>query len=308
MNIIGSINSFVCVVESGSIVAAARSLGISAAAVGQNIARLEAYLDTRLLSRTTRQIALTETGALYYGKVRHVSRELDLARQAVRKGMDLQDHLRIATTSAFGRHVLAPLLPAFRSRYPGLTIELISADHKVNHLQERIDVSIRIAAQLDERLVARLIASRPFIVCASPGYLAGAGSPISPEDLRNHACLVLRYPTDGRFLPWGFIRNGLRFDAPVNAEFVSDDIDMLAQMAINGGGITRLASFVAQPLIEQGLLIHLFDESAGATVHAVPEPMQLYACVTDHAALTLKVRAFIDYVYAHLEVSDQPIR
>lgn len=305
MNIIGLISSFVTVVESGTIAAAARSLGISAAAVSQNIGRLEVHLDTRLLSRTTRQMALTEAGRLYYEKVRHIPRELDLARQAVSEGMGLQDHLRIATTSAFGRHILAPLLPAFRTSYPSLTIELISADHRVNHLQERIDVSIRIPAQLEERLVARLIASRPFMVCASPGYLECAGWPTSPEDLQNHACLVLRYPTDGRFLPWGFMRDGVRFDAPVNAELISDDIDMLAQMAVNGGGITRLASFVAQPLIEKGLLIRLFHEDRHIGARAVPEPMQLYACVTDHLALTPKVRAFIDYVQAHLEVSDQ---
>jgi DNA-binding transcriptional LysR family regulator len=303
VNIIGLINSFVAVVESGTIAAAARSLGISAAAVSQNIVRLEAHLDARLLSRTTRQMALTDAGAVYYDKVRHLPRELDLARQAVSEGTDLQDHLRIATTSAFGRHVLAPLLPAFRNRYPRLTIELISADHRVNHLQERIDVSIRIPAQLEERMVARLIASRPFMVCASPGYLEHAGWPDSPEDLQHHTCLVLRYPTDGRFLPWGFVRDGLSFDAPVNAGFISDDIDMLAQMAVNGGGITRLASFVAQPLIEQGLLVRLFGDPRHSGAHAVPEPMQLYACVTDHVALTPKVRAFIDHVQAHLDVA-----
>jgi DNA-binding transcriptional LysR family regulator len=300
------INSFVTVVESGTIAAAARSLGISAAAVSQNIVRLEAHLDARLLSRTTRQMVLTEAGARYYEKVRFIPRELDLARQAVSEGRDLQEHLRVATTSAFGRHILAPLLPAYRARYPRLTIELISADHKVNHLQERIDVSFRIAAQLEERLVARLIASRPFMVCASPGYLEHAGWPTSPEDLKNHACLALRYPTDGRLLPWGFVRDGLRFDAPLNAEFISDDIDMLAQMAVNDGGITRLASFVAQPLIEKRQLVRLFDDPQHYAARAVPEPMQLYACVTDHVALTPKVRAFIDYVQAQLDVSDQP--
>lgn len=301
MNIIGSINSFVSVVESGTIAAAARVLGISAAAVSQNIARLEAHLGIRLLSRTTRQMALTEAGLLYYEKVRHIPRELDLARQAVSTGMIPQDHLRIATTSAFGRHVLAPLLPGFKTRYPSLTIELISADHRVNHIQESVDISIRILPQLEERLVARSIASRPFMICASTAYLERAGWPASPEDLRNHACLVLRYPTDGRFLPWGFVREGKRFDAPLNVEFISDDIDMLAQIAVNGGGITRLASFVAQPLIEKGLLVPLFDADPQSVTHAVPEPMQIYACVLDHAALTPKVRSFIDYVQMHLD-------
>lgn len=300
MNIIGAITSFVRVVECGSIAAAARALGVSAAAVSQNIARLEAHLETRLLSRTTRHMALTEAGTAYYGKVRHIPRELDLARQAVSKGADLQDHLRIATTAAFGRHVLAAMLPSFRARYSTLTIELISTDRRVNHLQEGIHVSIRIPPQLEERLVARPIASVPFVICASPAYLQAAGRPASPEDLMHHACLVLRYPTDGRFLPWGFIRDGVRFDAPVNAAFVSDDIDILARMAVNGGGITRLASFVAQPLLDKGELLALFDEDACPGAHAVPEPLQFYACVTDHQGLTPKVRAFLDHLQAHL--------
>nr|WP_260114836.1 LysR family transcriptional regulator [Pseudoduganella dura] len=245
-------------------------------------------------------MALTEAGTAYYDKVRHIPRELDLARQAVSKEADLQDHLRIATTAAFGRHVLAAMLPSFRARYSALTIELVSTDRRVNHLQEGIHVSIRIPPQLEERLVARPIASVPFVLCASPAYLEAAGRPASPEDLMRHACLVLRYPTDGRFLPWGFIRDGVRFDAPVNAAFISDDIDILARMAVNGGGITRLASFVAQPLLDKGELVALFEEGACPDARAVPEPLQFFACVTDHQGLTPKVRAFLDHLQAHL--------
>lgn len=307
MNIIGSINSFVGAVEFGSIAAAARALGVSAAAVSQNIARLEAHLDTRLLARTTRQMALTEAGTAYYERVRHIPRELDLARQAVGNGADLQDHLRIATTSAFGRHVLAPLLPAFQARFARLTIELISTDRRINHLQENIDVSIRIEQQLEERLVARQIAAIPFVICAAPAYLEHAGRPASPRELQDHPCLVFRHPIDGRFLPWGFMHDGRRFDAPVNAALISDDIDVLAQMAVNGGGITRLASFVAQPLIDRGALIALFDEGEGVGACAVPEPMRIYACVTDFQGLTPKVRAFMDYLQAHLGAVGTPL-
>ncbi len=301
MNIVGAIGSFVRVVETGSIAAAARALGISAAAVSQNVARLEAHLATRLLTRTTRRLAPTAAGTLYYERVRHIPRELDLARQAVGPGMDLQDRLRIATTPAFGRHVLAPLLPAFKARYPGLRIEVVGTDRRVDHVQERIDVSLRIQAQLADGLVAREIAARPFVICAAPAYLERAGMPAAPEDLRDHACLVLRYPTDGRFLPWGFVRDGERFDAAVNAEFISDDIDVLAQIALNGGGIARLASFVAMPLVEAGRLVALFaGDAAGAVPRAVPEPLRIYACVSDRAALTPKVRAFVDFLQAHL--------
>lgn len=296
MDILRLINIFIRVVETGSIAAAARAHGVSAAAVSQGVARLEAHLGARLLSRTTRKMALTESGARYYAKVRHIPGDIDLASHAAASQATPQGPLCVATTAAFGRHVLAPLMPAFKAAYPRIDTELISTDRPVDHRLEGIDVSIRIAAQLDERLIARRIASRPFVFCASGGYLERAGAPLSPEDLKHHACLAFRYPTDGRYLPWGFVRDGERFEVQVKPAFVCDDIDMLAQIAANGGGIARLASFVAQPMIDSGRLRALFESGSGNIAHAEPEPMDLYACVTERSALNAKARAFITFI------------
>jgi DNA-binding transcriptional LysR family regulator len=301
MDILGLITTFIRVVDAGSIAAAARAQGMSAAAVSQSIARLETHLGVRLLSRTTRSMALTEHGARYFDRVRHIPREIDLAAQAATLTIEPQGPLCIATTAAFGRYVLAPLMPAFKAAYPRIDIELISTDRRVDHRLQGIDVSIRIEAQLNDRLVARRIASRPFLFCASPGYLDQAGVPATPEDLQAHACLVFRYPTDGRFLPWYFIRDGQRFEAKVNPGFVCDDIDMLAQIAVNGGGIARLASFVAQPLIDRGLLLALFEPASRSAAYAESEPMDIYACVTERSALNGKVRAFIEFLEAALQ-------
>jgi DNA-binding transcriptional LysR family regulator len=301
MNILRLINVFIRVVETGSIAAAARAHGVSAAAVSQGVARLETHLGVPLLSRTTRKIALTESGARYYAKVRHIPGDIDLAAESVTSETEPRGSLYVATTAAFGRYVLAPLMPAFKAAYPGIDTELISTDRPVDHRLEGIDVSIRIAAQLDERLIARRIASRPFVFCASGEYLEHAGSPVSPEDLKQHACLAFRYPTDGRYLPWRFVRDGQRFEVQVKPSFVCDDIDMLAQIAANGGGIARLASFVARPLIDNGRLRALFEPSAGNIAHAEPEPMELYACVTERSALNAKARAFITFIEQALE-------
>ena len=301
MDILGLINGFMRVVETGSIAAAARAQGVSAAAVSQAISRLETHLGVRLLSRTTRSMVLTESGARYYEKVRHIPGDIALAAQAASEDSAPGGLLRIATTAAFGRHVLAPLLPAFKSAYPRISLELISADHRVDHRLEGIDVSIRIAAQLDERLIARRIASRPFIFCASPDYLEHAGLPTLPEDLEHHACVVLRYPTDGRFLPWGFVRAGQRFEAPVNPAFVCDDVDMEAQIAVNGGGVARLASFVAQTFIDNGKLLPLFKPDSQNSAYAEPEPMEIYACVAERSALNASARAFIEFLETALQ-------
>ncbi|RON14925.1 LysR family transcriptional regulator [Pseudomonas frederiksbergensis] len=301
MDILGLINTYIRVVENGSIAAAARAQGMSAAAVSQSITRLEAHLGVRLLSRTTRSMALTESGTRYFEKVRHIPGDIDLASQAATVETKPHGPLCIATTVAFGRHVLAPLMPAFKDAYPRINIELISTDRSVDHRLEGVDVSIRIEAQLSDQLIARRIASRPFVFCASSAYLDRAGMPTTPEELKQHTCLVFRYPTDGRFLPWTFVLNGSRFEAKVNPGFICDDIDTIAQIAVNGGGIARLASFVAQPLIDSGRLLPLFEPGSRNAACAEPEPMHIYACVTERSALNAKVRAFIDFLERELQ-------
>ncbi|RON81043.1 LysR family transcriptional regulator [Pseudomonas fluorescens] len=299
MNLLAAIASFIKVVESGSIVGAAKILGVSAAAVSQTINRLEAHLGVRLLQRTTRSMALTENGALYYEKVRRIAADLEAAQSSIsRDESELQGRLSIASTSAFGRHVLAALIAGFAAQHPRLLIELSTTNGKINHIQDGIDLSLRIKPQLEDGIVARRIVSLPFIMCAAPAYLQRAGRPQSPDDLQNHACLAFRYPLDGRFLRWSFIRDGQRFDANINATAISDDIDALAQMAVHGAGITRLAEFVAAPYLASGQLVPLFEHSDAA--HSVVEPMDIYACVQERAAMTPKVKAFLDYLTAHL--------
>ncbi|MCL1502469.1 LysR family transcriptional regulator [Xanthomonas nasturtii] len=301
MNIIQSIRSFVSTVDAGSIAGGAKSLGVSPAAVSQNIARLEQHLGVRLLHRTTRSLALTERGALYFEHVRQLERDLERARQLVAGPQQAPaGRLRVASTAAFARHVLAPMLPALRQRYPQLDIELLCTDRVVQHAQESVDVSLRIEAQLEDGLVARCIAQVPFVVCAAPDYLARCGTPQSPDELKYHDCLLLRYPVDGRFLRWNFVRDGVRFQPQLGQAMVSDDVDALASMAAAGGGIARLAAFVVQPYLQRGALQSLFAADAHDTARAAPEPLRLYLCVSDRRDFTPKVRAFMDHVLERL--------
>ncbi len=301
MNTLQSIRSFIRTADAGSLAGAARTLGISAAAVGQNIARLEAHLGVRLFNRTTRQLALTERGALYLEQVRHIERDLERAHAAVTDpDATPAGRLRVASTAAFGRHVLAPLLSTLQQRYPRLELELLLADRSVDHAHENVDVSIRIEPQLEEGLVARPLAQVPLLFCASPAYLATAGIPQAPEELHAHRCLLFRYPTDGRYLPWRFVRDGLRFNADVRPAMVSDDADALAAMAAAGGGITRLTAFVAEPYIARGELQALFQSEVAGDAQASPEPMHLFLCVSDRRDLTPKVRALLQHIVGAL--------
>lgn len=300
MDVLGLISNFIRVVDNGSIAAAARIKGMSPAAVSQSLSRLESHLGVRLISRTTRSMTLTENGKRYYEKVRHIPHDIELASQAAAMESKPQGPLCIATTAAFGRYVLAPLMPAFKAAFPDIHIELISTDRNVDHRLEGVDVSIRIEEQLNDLLIARKIASLPFIFCASPAYLQREGIPQTPEALSRHACLVFRYPTDGRFLPWTFIINDQPVSVKLNPEFVSDDIDIIARIAANGGGIARLASFVAQPLIDNGQLTPVVFPGSGEHRYVESSPMNIYACVNERSALNSKVKAFIEFLEASI--------
>jgi len=295
MDVLGLIGTFIRVVENGSIAAAARAKGMSPAAVSQSLSRLEGHLGVRLLSRTTRSMTLTENGKRYFEKVRHIPDDVELASQAAAHVTKPKGPLCIATTAAFGRYVLAPLMPAFKTSFPDIDIELISTDRNVSHHLEGVDVSIRIEAQLNDQLIARKIASLPFIFCAAPAYLDRAGTPQTPEDLSQHDCVVFRYPTDRRFLPWSFMVNGQLVNAKLNPSFISDDIDIIAKIAVNGGGIARLASFVAQPLIDAGQLRPVYW-SGHSESNIESLPMDIFACVTERSALNSKVRTFIKFL------------
>lgn len=308
MDSLKGVECFVKAVEEGSIAAAGRRLGISAAAASQNIARLEQELNTRLLARTTRRLALTESGQIYFQRVQAIVRELEQAQAEVTDLQGVpQGKLRIACSAAFGRIVLAPLIPAFAQKYPRLMIELVLADHYVDHIREDIDVSIRFAQQVEPGLVARHIAQVPLRFCAAPSYLAQHGVPETPEALHAHQCLLFRSPMDGRLLGWGFFRNGVRFEPRLNPAMISNDIESLARFALGGAGIARIGAFIADPLIGQGLLQPLFETQRGSTrkahadnAFADIEPLNLYACYQNRRAANGKLRLLLDYLLQNI--------
>lgn len=301
------IETFVRVVEGGSIAAAARQMGITAAAASQNLARLEKELGTRLLTRTTRSQALTAAGEAYFAQVSPLLDGLAQARTELSALQGaVQGRLKIACSVAFGRHVVAPLVPAFMARYPQVRLEMVMADRNVDHLKEDVDASIRFRHVLEPGLVARRIATAPMVFCAAPAYLRQHGRPRRPEDLAHHPCLSFRMPFDGRLMQWPFLRGGERFAPAIQTAAVCNDIDTLAALAVAGAGVTRLGSFVANPLIAAGQLEPLFMAGGGrARTLADPEPLEFFACFRDRQHLPAPVRVFVDFLAEALQ--DHPL-
>lgn len=297
MDSLKGIQCLIKAVQTGSIAAAGRQLGISAAAASQNITRLEQQLGCRLLLRTTRQLALTESGQLYYDQVVILLQGLEDAGQALNAVTATPTgRLTIAASAAFARHLLARALPGFQQLYPRIIPELLTTDRRVDHIKEAVDVSIRIKEALEDGLVARPLARVPLLFCAAPAYLQRAGRPDRPEQLLDHQCLLFRLPGNGRLLAWRFIRHGVSFEPKLQAAMISDDIDALAAMAVAGAGIARLGAFVAEPLLRAGKLVELFRFEPDTALQAEAEPLEFYLCVQDRHQLMPKVQAFYQYL------------
>ncbi|HSI28235.1 MAG TPA: LysR family transcriptional regulator [Methylophilus sp.] len=299
MDTLRSIESFVKAVQAGSIAAGARLQGITAAAASQNIQRLEKSLGTRLLIRTTRNLAMTESGELYYAEVEHLIAGLARAQSVVTEfDGQPQGRLRVGASVAFGRHILMPLIPVFARHFPRLSIEVVLSDRSLDHVTEDIDVSIRFKEQLEPGLVARKIATAPVVYCASPDYLQRKGIPNNPEDLSQHDCLMFRVPVDGRLFSWAFVRQGIRYEPEITPSIICNDIDSLHRLVVEGAGITRLATFIANKDINRGALVALFqpDQESASSIQSDTVPLEFYACFRDRHAITNKVRTFVDYL------------
>ena len=179
-------------IDEGSFAGAARALNLSAAVVTRLVADLEEHLGARLINRTTRRLALTDTGELYLERVRHILTEVEEAEAlATASTAEPRGHVRVLSPPAFAVHQLAKHLPKFRALYPRVTLEL-SVPGAVETVDENFDVSIVTEGRrpLDGSFVARRLARSEVILCASPEYLDRRGRPQHPNELLQHEAMV----------------------------------------------------------------------------------------------------------------------
>jgi DNA-binding transcriptional LysR family regulator len=241
--------AFVRTIETGSFSDAARLLGASPSAVSKSVARLEARLGVRLIQRSTRTLALTAEGALYFERVAPLIQALADAEQALRTPDDVSGLLRVAAPSDLGRTVFAGWAERFARAHPRLKLELGIADRQVDLIREGYDVAIRVGALLDNRLTARRLTVLQPVLVAAPAYLARCGQPAERADLADHACL--RYLTPAGPFPWTWADgSSLVPDGP----FDTNDGVVLRQAALAGAGIAQLARIAVADDLAAGRL------------------------------------------------------
>lgn len=249
-----SLTSFVRTAETLSFVQAARLLGISASAVGKNVARLEKKLGVRLFNRSTRNVSLTAEGAVLLARCQHILEQLREAEAELTSTVGQPAGKLRISLPVTGYRLLLPLLPTFTRSYPFIELDLDFSDRLVNIIDEGFDVAIRSGEIADSRLTSKVLGNFSFVLCASPTYLNEYGSPASPEDLKNHKCVFFRFPSTGLIQPWEL--QGMRITGDFNpaAVLTANNIEAVIRISTSGLGISYVPDFVVREALNQGEL------------------------------------------------------
>ena len=289
MDSISALLAFVRTAEAGSIVGAARVLGLSASAVGKRIARLEQELGTRLFQRTTRRVHLTDEGELLLQRCRRALDELSEAQADLAQRQHAPSGLLRIGLPTIGYRFLLPVLPGFQQRYPQVQLELDFNDRIVDVVSEGLDAVIRSGELADSTLTARRLGGFRFILCAAPGYLQAHGTPGDVGELRLHTALRFRYPTTGKLHPWQL--PGIEGDAGARlpTAMTCNNMEAVLAAAIGCMGLAWMPDFLAADALADGRLVRILPEWEAS-------PIGIFAVYTSRSHLAPKVRSFIDHL------------
>lgn len=283
------LTAFIAVAEAGSFTDAAERLGRDASVVSRRVSQLEQRLGVRLLSRTTRRVALTEVGALYHRRVQTLLDELAVAtREASDIAASPQGVLRVSVPVTFGRQWIAPLLPSFIARHPLIRVDVRFSDSLVDVVADGFDVAIRVGVLRSSTLTSRKMASYRSLLVAAPSYLARSGTPRTPDDLAQHACLGFSGHAD--WPAWLMMKNGKRKTVRPTGPLVADNSEVVLMAAIAGAGITFTPDWLARPEIRAGRLVEVLPGWSGKAEGGV------YAILPPGHLVPTKTRLFVDEV------------
>jgi len=284
---IRELDIFLRVSETQNFSLTARNLDVDPSTISKVIQRLEDRLGVRLFHRTPRALTLTQEGERFlHGAQRVIATLEDADRSFARCRSQALGTLRVNSTPAFSRNRLAPLMPEFAALHPGVKVEFMLTANVPDILEQQIDVSIQSGPIADSTLMAKRVATARWLLCASPSYLAAAGTPATAQDLAGHNCL--------NFMPGSFRSRwplaGCERPFEAKGNMLANNGDMLCALARAGMGIARLADYHAQDDLDNGRLVAL----AEALAPSPPEP--LYAVYAGKRHLSARVQVFLDFL------------
>lgn len=287
-------DTFIRVVEAGSISGAADRMDIAKSAVSRRLKELEEHLGVELFHRTTRRMNLTESGRTYYHQAVRILDDLREAELATSQAHgQLRGTLKVALPMSFGLMHLGPAINDFLELHPHVEFDLDFNDRTVDLMQEGFDLAVRVARLPDSSLIARRLATMRAVVCASPDYLERHGRPDSPEGLIEHRCLV--YSLIRNYETWTFVdAEGRQRTTKIKAYIKASNGEFLRDAAVRGLGVVLVPTFIAYQAIERGDLVPIL---AG---YRQPQ-LDVYALYPQTRHLSRRVRAFVDFLVERFE-------
>ncbi|MDP9528619.1 LysR family transcriptional regulator [Pseudomonas protegens] len=293
MDNLNGLHVFVCVVQSGSLVAAGERLGLSASAVGKALSRLEQRLGVRLLNRSTRRLSLTDEGTLFYERGQRIVDQVQEAEAELARLSDApRGRLRVSLP-AIGYRMLLPILPAFSARYPDIELDLDFNDRLIDVIAEGVDAVIRSGELPDSQLKSRSLGPFGFVLVGAPGYFTRRGTPQSPRDLEHHACLRYKFPGGTQLQQWRLHLADSAAPLVLGSALTSNNLESLIHAATQGLGIAYVPDFVVGGALADGSLVSVLDDYQ-------QERGKFSILWPNSRHLLPKLRVFVDFLGEHL--------
>ncbi|MEM9801969.1 MAG: LysR family transcriptional regulator [Planctomycetota bacterium] len=287
-----------------SFAAVARDHAVDPSSISRTIASLEAELGFNLFDRTTRKLAPTEAGAVYYQHVAPLVDDLERATElAGTSAKRPQGTLRILAPVSFSLLNVVPVLPRFLGEFPGLRVDLQLTDALLDLVENRIDVAIRLGPLRDSSYISQELAPMRARVCASRAFIERHGHPKTPDDLTALPCLLLDMPGFGG--RWLFRDDrGQESHVDVDGPLKTSNAVALKQLALSGIGAILQAEWIVGRELADGALIDLFPEHEVTASHFDNAIWTLRPARSYEPA---KVRAFLDFLRTALVGRDLPM-
>jgi DNA-binding transcriptional LysR family regulator len=289
MDRLDAMSVLVAVVEAGSLSAASRKLGAPLPTVSRKVSELEAHLNARLLIRSTRKLTLTEAGAAYVAACKRILEQVgEVERAASGEYSSPRGDLVVTAPIVFGRLHVLPAVNDFIAIYPKINVRLTLSDRNVHLIDDHIDLAVRIGALQDSSMVATRVGSVRRVVCASPAYLAGVGTPQVPEDLAALACVHFDGFTSATAWTFSSAETRSARTVPIHSRLSVNTAEAAIDAAVAGVGVTRVLSYQAANAVAEGRLKIVLAAYE-------PEPLPINLVHVGQSLLPLKTRAFLDF-------------
>ncbi|SDD77264.1 DNA-binding transcriptional regulator, LysR family [Paracoccus isoporae] len=289
------IETFLTVMELGTVTAAAARLNLSKSVVSKRISEFEATLGAALFRRNAGRITPTDGAARLAERLRPALSELVAATESAGWGVDgaasLRGRLSIAAPMSFGTMYLAPVLARFAARFPDLDLRIEFDDRLRDLARDGFDLGIRIGAPRDTALMSRKLCEDRAVIVASPDYLSRHGRPDSPAALGAHQ--VIGYSHVAQADHWQFAQGEAVAPTALPSRLSSNNGEMIRAFALSGQGLARLPCFIVADGLRDGSLVELLPD------HPTP-PMPITAVWPTVTPMPAKLRVLIDHLAAEL--------